>query len=93
MTKKHFERFAIALALIPDDETRATVRAVIEEVARDGNRRFDMHRFRSAVETLRLGERPNGFSLELFASWAGILNRNCERIAAAIAAAGSEVRP
>lgn len=82
MSKKHFERFAIALALIADDETRANVREVIEEVARDGNSRFDRERFRSAVETLRQGERPNGFGLELFNAWAGILHRALEARAA-----------
>lgn len=70
MSKKHFERFAIALALIADDETRANVRDVIEDVCRDGNARFDLYRFRRAVETLRKGDRPAGFSAELFNRWA-----------------------
>lgn len=78
MSKKHFERFAIALALIADDETRANVRDVIEDVCRDGNARFDLYRFRHAVETLRLGERPPGFSTELFNRWASILNHAAE---------------
>lgn len=78
MSKKHFERFAIALALIADDETRANVRDVIEEVARDSNSRFDLYRFRQAVESLRNGERPHGFSAELFNRWASILHRAAE---------------
>lgn len=78
MSKKHFERFAIALALIADDKTRANVRDVIEVVCRDGNAHFDPYRFRHAIETLRLAERPPGFSAELFNRWAGILNRAAE---------------
>ncbi len=70
MSKKHFERFAIALALIADDDTRANVRDVIEDVCRDSNARFDLYRFRQAIETLRNGGRPAGFSAELFNRWA-----------------------
>lgn len=78
MSKKHFERFAIALALIADDETRATVRDVIEEAIRDSAPRFDSFRFRLAIDQLRLGERPAGFSAELFNRWASILNHAAE---------------
>lgn len=81
MSKKHFERFAIAIALIADDTTRESVRDVIEDVCRDGNARFDLYRFRQAIETLRAGNRPAGFSAELFNRWASILHRNAERIA------------
>ena len=69
MTKKHFERFAIMLALIEDDTTRDLVRVAIEDIARYDNARFDAYRFRDAVETLRCAACPSGFSADLFAGW------------------------
>lgn len=94
MSKKHFERFAVAVALIADDVARDDVRDVIEDVCRDGNARFDLYRFRQAIETLRRAERPAGFSAELFNSWRPTLLVNAARVEHQRATAGrKEVQP
>lgn len=62
MSKKHFEKFAAALALINDDPTRAEVRDVIVNVCRESNGSFRTSTFDQAIADLRAGERPHGFN-------------------------------
>lgn len=69
MSKKHFEEFAAALALISDFEERSRVAELIADVCRRCNPRFDRSRFVYAIETLARGDRPPGFALARFNSF------------------------
>jgi hypothetical protein len=64
MTKKHFQDFAAACAMISDEEERARAALLIASVCTKSNPRFDTRRFMDAIEELRRGECPKGFSTE-----------------------------
>ena len=62
MTKKHFQDFAVALAMISDDSERHRAATLIGGVCKQANARFDFPRFIEAVEDLRQGACPKGFT-------------------------------